>query len=60
MNEIIIQQQDFSYVVKKKDIWIVYMTNGKHWICEVDGIDIDDKRLITLKLATRGKCEKND
>lgn len=57
MNEIIIKKQDFSYVVKKRDVWIVYTTNGKHWICEIDGINIDEQ-LITLKLATKGKCDK--
>lgn len=57
MNEIIIQKQDFSHIVKKSDVWILYTKNNKHWICEVDGIEFGEE-IITLKLATKGKCDR--
>lgn len=57
MNEIIIKKQDFSHIVKKQDVWIVYLTNDKYWICEIGGLIYDDE-FITLKLATKGKCDR--
>lgn len=57
MNEIIIKKQDFSHIIKKQDIWIVYLNNGKYWICEIGGLIYDDE-FITLKLATKGKCDR--
>lgn len=57
MNEIIIKKQDFSHIIKKQDVWIVYLNNGKYWICEIGGLIYDDE-FITLKLATKGKCDR--
>lgn len=57
MNEIIIKKQDFSHIVKKSDVWIVYTTNGKHWVCELNGFK-EDGNFISLTLATKGKCER--
>lgn len=56
MNEVIIAKQDLSHIVKKSDVWIVYMKDNKHWVCEVGGVMFDGS-LVTLKLATKGKCE---
>lgn len=57
MNEIIIKKSDLSHIIKKPDVWIVYLTNNKHWICEIGGLVYDDE-FITLKLAIKGKCDK--
>lgn len=57
MNEIIIKKQDFSHIVKKSDVWIVYTINGKHWVCELNGFK-EDGNFISLTLATKGKCDR--
>lgn len=52
MNEIIIKKQDFSHILKKQDVWILYTKDNKHWICCIGGVIYDDE-FITLKLATK-------
>ncbi len=56
MNEIIIRKQDFSHIIKKSDVWLVYTTNKRCWVCCIGGYE-EDGDLITLTLATKGKCE---
>lgn len=55
--EIIILKEDFSYVVKKQDVWLIYTKNKqKPWICSVGGLITDDE-FYTLILANKGKSE---
>lgn len=55
--EIIILKEDFSYVVKKQDVWLVYTKNKeKPWICCVGGLIVDSE-FYTLILAKKGKSE---
>ena len=55
--EIIISKEDFSYVVKKQDVWLVYTKNKeKPWVCCINGI-ITDNEFYTLILADKGKSE---
>ena len=34
MNSIKIRKEMFDYIVEKPDVDIVYLTNGKYWICK--------------------------
>lgn len=56
MNEVVIKKEDFSHIIKKKDVWIVYTKNNKHWICMIGGF-VDGGEYITLYLATKGECD---
>lgn len=57
MNEVEIKQVDFSHMIKKSDVWLVYTKNNKCWVCEIDGI-IEQDDFYILKLATKGKGGK--
>ena len=57
MNEISIKKEDFSHIVKKSDVWIVYTLNDKHWVCKPNSFK-EDGIFITLTLATKGKCDR--
>lgn len=59
MDELIIKKEDFDYIIKKKDVWIVYTkTNIKPWICCIGGFSSDND-FYYLKLATKGKSDGN-
>lgn len=59
MNEVEIKQVDFSHIIKKKDVWLVFTKSNKCWVCEIGGIT-DNDDMIVLKLATKGKSGTND
>ena len=48
-----IPKSSLSYIQKKTDVWIIYTTDGKRWITEINGV-IDDGIFYTLKLARKG------
>lgn len=56
---------DINYCVQKLDALLVYMKNGKVWVC-VENQQLpqsSDDLFITLKLKTdnkKGKCDKYD
>lgn len=54
--EVEIQKSDFSHIIKKNDVWLVYTKNSKCWVCKIDGIKLN-KDFYTLTLATKGKSE---
>ena len=48
-----IPKSNLSYIQKKTDVWIVYTTDGKRWITDINGVS-DDGIFYTLKLARKG------
>lgn len=56
MNEVVIKKEDFSHIMKKNDVWIVYTKNNKHWVCKIGGFE-ESSDYITLYLATKDKCD---
>lgn len=55
--EINVRVSDIDYCAKKQDALIVYMKNGKVWVCEKNqAMPKSDELFITLKL--KGKCDK--
>lgn len=53
--EVKVKMIDIDYCVKKHDALIVYMKNGKAWVCEKDQkMPSDNELFVTLKL--KGKC----
>ena len=55
--QIIIKKEDFDFIIKKPDVWLVYTKNNKRaWICCIGGITVD-ANFYYLDLATKGKCE---
>lgn len=60
--EIKVKTNDINYCVKKQDAFIVYMKNGKVWVCiKEQDLPTTDELFVTLKLKTdskKGKCEK--
>ena len=48
-----IPKSNLSYIQKKTDVWIIYTTDGKRWITEINGV-FDDGIFYTLKLARKG------
>ena len=59
MDELIIKKEDFDYIIKKTDVWLVYTkNNNKAWVCCVGGFSSDDD-FYYLKLAKKGKSENN-
>jgi hypothetical protein len=59
MDELIIKREDFDYVIKKRDVWLVYTKNSvKPWICSIGGF-YSDNDFYYLKLATKGKGDDN-
>ena len=59
--EIKVKSNDIDYCVKKQDALIVYMKNGKVWVCDKNQVMPQSKNelFVTLKLKTdnkKGKC----
>lgn len=50
----------YDYVVKRKDVWIVYTTNGKYWVCTVGGVQKNNDFYILTLATKKGKSDKND
>lgn len=58
--EIKVKVTDIDYCIKKSDALIVYMKNGKVWVCEIDQEMPKNNELFTtliLKTARKDKCE---
>ena len=50
---IILTIKDIDSIVEKKDAVIVYLKNGKYWVCEtIEGIGG------FYKLTLKGKCDR--
>lgn len=59
--EIKVKVNDIDYCVKKQDAVIVYMKNGKVWVCEINQEMPKNNELfatLILKANRKGKCEK--
>ena len=57
MNEIVIRKEDFDYIIKKSDVWLVYTKNSNRaWVCCIGGLKSDND-FYYLTLATKGKSE---
>ena len=59
MNEVEFKQIDFSHIIKKKDVWLVFTKSNKCWVCEIGGITKKND-MVVLKLATKGKSGRRD
>lgn len=54
MNEVTIQKEDFSHIIKKQDVWLVFTKNNRCWVCEIDGVFLlSDQSFYILKLASK-------
>ena len=59
--EIKVKSNDIDYCVKKQDALIVYMKNGKVWVCDIEQeLPVTNDLFITLMLKTdkKGKCDR--
>lgn len=58
--EVNVKIRDIDYFIKKNDALIVYMKNGKAWVCIKDQKMSNNNEFIKLKLKTdgKGKCGK--
>ena len=59
--EIKVKSNDIDYCVKKQDAFIVYMKNGKVWVCNIDQeLPRTNDLFVTLILKSdkKGKCGK--
>lgn len=59
--EIKVKSNDIDYCVKKQDALIVYMKNGKVWVCDIkQELPVTNDLFITLVLKTdkKGKCDR--
>jgi len=52
-----IKSKDYDYTIKKNDVWIVYTTTNKCWVCTIGGV-IKQGNLYILTLAEKGKSVK--
>ena len=50
---IIVPLKEIKTIVEKEDAIIVYLTNGKYWVCEK--VEIIEN---IYKLTLKGKCER--
>ena len=50
---IIVPLKEIKTIVEKEDAIIVYLTNGKYWVCETI---IESENL--CKLTLKGKCDR--
>lgn len=57
MNELELREEDYDYIIKKTDVWLVYTKKGKCWVCEIGGVKQENDKYI-LTLATKGKSDK--
>ena len=53
MNELELREEDYDYVIKKTDVWLVYTKKGKCWVCEIGGVK-QENNVYILTLATKG------
>lgn len=59
--EVKVKSKDIDYCVQKKDALIVYMINGKIWVCEKQQeLPNSNDFFVTLKLKTNKRGGKND
>ena len=53
IKEIIIKIEDIESILSKQDAIIIYLKNGKYWVCEkVERIEN------IYKLTLKGKCDR--
>lgn len=52
MDVVQISKANFSHLIKKSDVWLVFTTQGKCWICRPDGLR-EDKDFYILELAPK-------
>lgn len=51
-----LREKDYDYIIKKTDVWLVYTTSKKCWVCEIGGVK-QENNVYVLTLATKGKSE---
>lgn len=55
--EINVRVADIDYCAKKQDALIVYMKNGKVWVC-VKEQELPKNNDLFIALKLKGKCDK--
>ena len=60
MKCIVIKKSKIDFIAEKKDVNIVYLTNGKFWVCVKNNYMIDlNNGFVQLQLAEK-EGEQND